>query len=93
MPLINAIQRSLLHNLFASFLTACLVISLATVIAARPRRPGDRGDGLVSADCPSGHPDSRCLRHWDPDLYSQWLCPHPAVRHLAGNARGLGAGR
>lgn len=35
MPLINAIQRSLLHDLFASFLTACLVISLVTVIAAR----------------------------------------------------------
>jgi predicted RND superfamily exporter protein len=35
MPLINAIQRSLLRDLFVSFLTACLVISLVTVIAAR----------------------------------------------------------
>lgn len=35
MPLINAIQRSLLHDLFASFLTACAVISVVTIIAAR----------------------------------------------------------
>ena len=35
MPLINAIQKTLLHDLFTSFLSACLVISLVMMVVER----------------------------------------------------------
>lgn len=35
MPLVNAIQKTLLHDLFSSFLSACLVITLVMMVAER----------------------------------------------------------
>jgi predicted RND superfamily exporter protein len=43
MPLVNAIQKTLLHDLFSSFLSACLVIT-AVMMAAE----GSLGAGLVA---------------------------------------------
>ena len=40
MPLINAIQNALLRDLFVSFLSACLVISLVTMVVERGVVPG-----------------------------------------------------
>ena len=35
MPLVNAIQKTLLHDLFSSFLSACLVITVVMMVAER----------------------------------------------------------
>ncbi len=40
MPLINAIQKTLLHDLFTSFLAACCVIALVTMVVERGIVPG-----------------------------------------------------
>jgi predicted RND superfamily exporter protein len=43
MPLVNAIQKTLLHDLFSSFLSACLVIAAVMMVAER-----SMGAGLVA---------------------------------------------
>lgn len=40
MPLVNAIQKTLLHDLFSSFLSACLVITVVMMVAERSMPAG-----------------------------------------------------